>query len=126
MTSKKIGICMDHSHAHLMEFTIDTIETKTVNSKFTHDEKMNLLSKSEHSMHEQEQQEQLKYYKELGSVIRNYTEVILFGPTEAHAELLNILRADHLFEKIKINVQKTDKMTENQEHAFVKKYFSKH
>jgi hypothetical protein len=34
------------------------------------------------------------------------------------------LRADHLFAHIKIEVEQADKMTENQEHAFVKTYFS--
>jgi len=40
-------------------------------------------------------------------------------------ELLNTLRADHLFAKIKIEVKQTGKLTENQQHAFVREYFSK-
>ena len=49
-----------------------------------------------------------------------------FGPTNAKTELLNMLRTDHHFDKIDIEVKNTDKMTENQEHAFVKEYFLKH
>ena len=76
-------------------------------------------------MHNKEQHKQSEYYKQLGEAIKNYEEVILFGPTEAKVELYNVLRADHQFAKIRIEVEQTDKMTENQEHAFVKAYFSK-
>ena len=123
-TSKNLGIWMDHSTAHLMEFTVDPIETKVIESKFTHQQKEHSLGKSENLMHNKEQHEQSDYYKKLGEVIRNYTDVILFGPTEAKSELLNVLRADHSFGKIKIETKQADKMTENQQHAFVKKYFS--
>ena len=76
-------------------------------------------------MHNKEQHQQSDYYKQLGEIIKNYTEVILFGPTDAKVELFNILKADHHFAKIKIEFQQADKMTENQQHAFVKEYFSK-
>ena len=77
-------------------------------------------------MHNKEQHLNLEYYKKLGEIIRKYEEVVLFGPTSAKVELYNMLQADHLFSKVKIEVQQADKMTENQQHAFVKNYFSKH
>jgi hypothetical protein len=123
--TKNLGIWMDHASAHVMEFTTDPIETRIIHSKFTHQEKEHSLGKSENLMHNKEQHEQSDYYKRLGDVIRDFEAVILFGPTGAKAELLNLLRADHRFEKIKIEVKQTDKMTEPQEHAFVKEYFSK-
>jgi hypothetical protein len=116
---------MDHANAHLMEFTTDPIETKTIASKFTHEAKENTLSKSERLMHNKEQHEQSEYYKVLGNAIRNYDEVVLFGPTEAKVELYNVLKADHRFAKTKIEVIPTDKMSENQQHAFVREHFSK-
>ena len=125
-TAKNLGIWMDHSSAHIMEFTTDPIETKTIDSKFTHEAKENALGKSERLMHNKEQHQESEYYKKLGEVIRNYDEVILFGPTDAKVELWNLLKADHHFAKIKIETQSTDKMTENQQHAFVKKHFSTH
>ena len=124
-TEKNIGIWMDHSSAHLMEFTADPITTTTIESDFTHHVKEESLSKSENLMHNKEQHQQSDYYKKIGEVIKNYKEVILFGPTNAKAELFNILKADHHFENIKIEVKQADKMTENQEHAFVREYFSK-
>lgn len=124
-TAKNLGIWMDHSSAHLMEFTSDPIETKTIESKFTHQAKEESLSKSENLMHNKEQHQQSEYYKKLGEIIKNYEGVILFGPTDAKVELFNTLRADHHFEKIKIEVKQADKMTENQQHAFVREHFSK-
>jgi hypothetical protein len=120
-----LGIWMDHSSAHLMEFTVDPIETTTLKSKFTHGEKEESFGKSENVMHNKEQHQQREYYKDLIAVIRNYTAVVLFGPTDAKTELLNLIRQDHNLEKIKIEVKQTDKLTENQQHAFVKDYFSK-
>jgi nitrogenase subunit NifH len=122
---KKLGIWMDHASAHLMEYTIDPIETKVVTSKFTHEAKEHSLSRGEHLMHNKEQHQQAEYYKKLGETIRNYEDVILFGPTDAKVELYNVLKADHNFHEVKIKVQQADKMTENQQHAFVKEYFSK-
>jgi hypothetical protein len=49
--------------------------------------------------------------------------VVLFGPTDAKKELLNLVKTDHLFEGIKIEVKNSDKMTEDQMHTFVRDYF---
>jgi len=116
---------MDHQNAHIMEFTVDPIKTTTVESKFTHQEKENALGRSEKLMHNKEQNEEADYYKALGEVIRNYNDVVLFGPTDAKVELLNILRKDHRFADIVIEVRQADKLTENQQHSFVRDYFSK-
>ncbi|MCE9539645.1 MAG: hypothetical protein K8R85_10555 [Bacteroidetes bacterium] len=116
---------MDHSNAHLMEFTTDPIETKIVSSKFTHEERENSLGKSENVMHNKEQHHQAEYFKTLAEVIKDYEKVILFGPTDAKVELFNVLKTDHRFAKTKIEVKQSDKMTENQKHAFVREYFSK-
>lgn len=122
---KKLGIWMDHSNAYVMEFASDQIETTTVGSQFSHEEKEHSLGKSENLMHNKEQHRQSSYYKKLGELIIGYKEVILFGPTDAKTELFNVLRADHRFEKIKIEIKQADKMTENQQHAFVREYFLK-
>jgi stalled ribosome rescue protein Dom34 len=120
---KYMGVWMDHSVAHLMEFTNDAIVKTTIESAFTHGEKEHSLSKSENLMHNKEQHQLSGYYKQISNILKDYQEVILFGPTTAKNELLNLLKADHHFEKTKIEVEQADKMTENQLHAFVKKYF---
>lgn len=122
-TEKKIGIWMDHSMAQLIEYPTNTIKVNLIESNFTHEDKESSLSRSENLMHNKRQQQHAAYYKELANVIENYNEVLLFGPTDAKVELFNILRADLNFEKIKIKTKHADKMTDNQQHAFVKEYF---
>ena len=122
--TKNLGIWMDHASAHVMEIA-DPMVTNIVLCDSTHEEKEKTLQKGESIMHNKNQQQQAEYYKKLGAFIKDYDDVLLFGPTDAKVELLNILKADLNFSKIKIEIRQTDKMTENQEHAFVREYFSK-
>lgn len=121
---KYLGIWMDHSIAYLLN--LSETPTATIKSKFTHEEKKHSLKKGENKMHTIEQHQQAEYYNELSEVIINYGEVVLFGPTNAKDELMNILRENHHFDHIKIAVKPADKMTDNQQIEFVKAYFSKH
>ena len=115
---------MDHASAHVMELS-DPIVTSLINSTFTPEEKEKSLQKSEHLMHNKEQQQQSLFYKQLGDTIKEYDDVLLFGPTDAKLELLNSLKADHSFSNIKIVTKSSEKMTEKQEHAFVRNHFTK-
>jgi hypothetical protein len=119
-----LGIWMDHSNAFLMELKNDTIVTNTIVSEFTHQDRVDGLHKSENLMHNKEQHQQLSYYKKIADVIRDYQNVVLFGPTDAKNQLINLLKDDHLFENIHIEVKDTDKMTETQMHDFVRRYFN--
>jgi stalled ribosome rescue protein Dom34 len=121
--SINLGIWMDHASAHIMEFSPDSMDIKTIESIFTNHENQHRTSKGEKLMHNKEQQSQAEYYHKLGEVIRNYEAVVLFGPTDAKTELFNILRKDQHFDNIKIDVSPSDKMTENQQYAFVKSHF---
>jgi hypothetical protein len=102
-TKKNLAIWMDHSNAHLVEFT---------NVPMT----MNIL-------HNRAQRQPSGFYKRIGEVIKNYQNVLLFGPTDAKTELLTILRADRHFEKIILETKESDKMTQNAQHEFVRKHF---
>ena len=121
--TKHLGVCMDHSSAHFIEYEGGKKTTKTVESKFTHNEKQRSLSKSENLMHHKEQQQQHEFYKKIGNTIREYTHVLLFGATTAKTELLNVLKADHNFAKIHFTVKEADKMTSDEQQAFVKDFF---
>ena len=116
---------MDHASAHLMDWTTGSVESSVIASSFTHREKEDTVDNSESLMHHAEKHEEGAYYKKLGEVIRHYDDVILFGATQAKTELYNILRADHRFENIRIEVKPTDKLTEHQQEAFVREYFYK-
>ena len=115
---------MDHSIAHLMELTNDTIVSKIVESQPELLPEQQIEYKDESHSLNKEQGQLSAYYKKLGDVILDYEEVILFGPTEAKNELLNLIRENHLFDKIKIEVKPADKMTEIERNTFVKDYFN--
>jgi hypothetical protein len=106
-----------------MELINDTIVTNTVVSELSDHSKEFNFYKGEKLIHKKEQHLQLSYYNKLGSIIKKYQEVVLFGPTEAKNELLNLIKTDHLFEGIKIEVRNSDKMTKSQMQTFVSEYF---
>lgn len=122
-TGTKIGIWMNHSIAHLMEHSNNPFEIKTIESNFTHQEKVNSLLKGEFHLHKKEQKEQSKYYKKLTNIVKRYKEVILFGPTNAKEEFFDVITSDNRFVHIKIEVKQTDLMSPNQQHAFVQEFF---
>lgn len=124
-SEKRIGIWMDHSVARIIELSKKPSEPSTVESEFTHDLKVLSLSMSEKKMQNIEKQKQSEYYHKLSDVIDNYDEIILFGPTHAKIELNNLLLTDKRFFNTKIKVENTDKMSDNQQNAFVKEYFAK-
>lgn len=122
--AKRLGIWMDHSIAHLTELNNDTIETRTIESKpEVQVNKDDLYYKDESHELNKEQGLLSSYYNKLSAIIVDYDEVLLFGPTDAKNELLNLIKKNHLFDKIKIEVKSADKMTENQQKAFVNEYF---
>jgi peptide subunit release factor 1 (eRF1) len=101
LTTKCLGIWMDHANANIIEFADGPLETNIIQSQFTHEVKEDVLGRSEYGMHKKEQHQQSNFYKKIGDVIRNYTDVILFGPTKAKTELFNMLRADHILKKLR-------------------------
>jgi hypothetical protein len=122
---KQVGIWMDHSNAFLLEMVNNTIETNRVVSELSDPEAEFNFYKGEKLVHKKEQHLQLSFYRKLGEIIKKYQEVVLFGPTDAKNELLNLIKTDHLFEDIKIEVINSGKMTESQMQTFVREYFKK-
>jgi len=114
---------MDHSIAHVMELTNGTIQPISIESQPEIQGDEQIVYKDESHILNKEQRELSSYFKKLGDLILENDEVILFGPTEAKSELMNLLKENHLFDKIKIEVKSSDKMTEIQRINFVKEYF---
>ena len=122
-TIKQLGIWMDHSMAHLIEIGNEATTTNNVIAQ--EGEQDDPLNKLDESMIQNKEQNQLSaFFKKLVEVIKKYDEVLLFGPTNAKAELFNELKNDLHFDQIKIEMKTTDQMTENQMQAFVKEFFS--
>jgi stalled ribosome rescue protein Dom34 len=122
---KQLGIWMDHSTAHLMELSNGIIITNTIESKSEPNENEENVLKDESHMLNKEQRRLSTYFKKLADVIKDYENVVLFGPTDAKKELYNYLKNSRHFETIEIELKPADKMTENQMQAFVKDYFKK-
>ena len=122
-TTKQLGIWMDHSIAHVIKLTNGTIETNSIESTPEIQADQQIVYKDESHSLNKEQGLLSSYYRKLGDAILENDEVILFGPTEAKNELLNVIKENHLFDKIKIEVEATDKMTEIQMNTFVKEHF---
>jgi hypothetical protein len=120
---KQLGIWMDHANAHLIELTGESKENKIILAQDREqDEALN--PRDETLIQNKEQNELSSFFNRISDVIVHYDEVLLFGPTSAKTELANILKSDHHFDEIKIEVKPADKMTENQQQAFVKEHFS--
>lgn len=121
---KKLGVWMDHSIAYLMEFTNNPFEIKTIESEFIERKKEQSISKKTELSINNEQYVLYAYYNKIGEAIKNYKQIVLFGPTDAKVELFDVLSEDHRFVKMKVEIKETDKMSVNQQHAFINKYFT--
>ncbi|MFT5077025.1 MAG: hypothetical protein ACI85B_002089 [Flavobacteriaceae bacterium] len=122
--NNNLGIWMDHSAANLIDINSKN-ECRSIVSNFNSETKEEALNTSESLMHNKRQQMHKAYYKEVADEILKYNHVLLFGPTNAKVELHNYLKKDLHFKKIKIDIEPTDKMTNNEKDAFVKNHFEK-
>jgi len=120
---KQLGIWMDHSIANIIELKNDTVVTNTLELTPAFPEQIENLGLDESLMNNKEQNQLSDFFHNLSKVIKEYNEVLLFGPTSAKTELFNMLKEDIHFDEIKIDVLPADNMTDNQQEAFVKKFF---
>jgi hypothetical protein len=120
---KRVGIWMDHANAHIMEYAVEDYSIATIESKFGKEDKLEALTHGENLLHHKKQQADQAYYKELLEIIKNYDDVLLFGPSNAKTELFNLFKSIPHLNHIKVATQPAEKMTNNQMHAFVTHYF---
>jgi hypothetical protein len=125
-TVKKIAVYMDHFMANIIEYTNTAAFIKTIKSEFNHFEKERILQKGESHMHNKEQDFQLKFYLKLKDELLDYKNVLLFGSTNAKTEFANILQADVKFSDVEIIIKNTDKLSDNEQTAFVNDCFYIH
>ena len=122
LVHKKIGVWMDHSDAHFIEFSgHDKQSFKTIN--LNHLLKDMSKGKSKNLMHHKEEHQLKAYFQVIKDILKNYDEILLFGPTDAKIELEHELMSNPLFSKAMIHVVPADYMTEHQEHAMVSDFF---
>jgi len=123
-SAKYLGIWMDHSKANLINLTNDTLVTYSIASQTVLKDEDQNFGNDESRTHNKEQNQLSDYFKKLSDYIVDFDDVILFGPTDAKTELLNVLKKDHHFDKIRIKAKSADKMTSQQQRAFVEDYFN--
>lgn len=123
-TQKQLGIWMDHSIANLIELANDKVVKTTMNLIPPFPGSVENLRLNESLMNNKEQNHLSAFYQKISNVIKDYDEVLLFGPTNAKTELFNQLKEDIHFDRIKIDVKPADKMTDNQQEVFVKDFFN--
>jgi hypothetical protein len=119
--NKQLSIWMDYSNALLMELCNHMIVSTRIEVKPSEDddEKANdQIPTQEHIRH------QTDYFKEIGDVVINYQEVLLFGPTEAKSELLALLKKDCHFKNILFQLVNTNKMNDDSIHKFVVDHYN--
>ena len=120
---KQLGVWMDHSSAVLIEIYNHNLFSREIVLKPVALEKVN-VDTHEVRLHSKEQiHNQSVFFKEISDEIRNYSDVLLFGPTDAKNELSNLLKADHNFDAIDIGIRTTDKLTLTEKQEFVIAYF---
>jgi len=112
-TNKQLGIYIDYTNAFLMELINKKIVSRNIEFELKENDENN------HQTHHL----QTAYFLEISDIIRNYNQVVLFGPSNSKDELFNLLKFDHNFDHIKIQNINTDKMSELQLHAFVHEYY---
>jgi hypothetical protein len=123
---KRLGIWMDHSVAHIIELENNNIVSETIEAEtIVNEEDIEINWKDESSIHNKEQYNLSHYFKKLINVIKDYDEVLLFGPTDAKNELFNLIDHIHHMDMIKIAIKTTDKMPEDLRQAFVMEHFNK-
>ncbi len=122
---KRIGIWMDYTSAQIYENASGEYLLTSMESNFAMPVKQDAKLHSESLLHNKENQTDQAYFKDLIELIKDYHEVLLFGPTKAKTALYNQIKAMPKFNKIHIETRDADKMTTNQMKAFVKDYFSK-
>ena len=90
---KQLGIWMDHSKAIIIELYDHKLFSKEIVFKQSPMENEN-VDTHEVMVHSKEQtHNQSVFFKEISNTIRNYRNVLLFGPTDAKNELFNLLKA---------------------------------
>lgn len=135
-TNSQIGLWLDHSQAHFIDFSKGPAVVETTYSniesqvRFRGEEGAgtrlgnNRFSINEHHLHNRKQELLHTYYHMLADRLKKYDNILLFGATHAKDELYNRLKDDKAFADKSITVKRTDHLTENQMIAEAKKFFN--
>ena len=114
---------MDDTNALLMELYNHMIVSRNIVFKSKENEEYIDYNYSAPVRSASLQWHHLAYYKEISDIIRNYQQVVLFGPINTKEKFYKLLETDQHFRNIKIEFINTNKMTDFQIHEFVLNYY---
>lgn len=123
---KRLGIWVTHAFINLIGFTVDPIKAMTKEALVINPDKVRVFDNSKNTPQNKEKVTTSHYNKKICDNIKEHGEVLIFGDIEAHKLLVAILRIDKEYKHVKIGVEQTENMTEKQQHAFVREYFSRY
>ena len=112
---------MDDSISNLIDLSKDKIVKNTIELSPAIPEQIEDLDES--LMNNKEQNYLSDYFLNLSKVIKEYNEVLLFGPSSTKTELFDFLKEDIQFDDIQIDVRSAEIMTDKQQEDFVRKFF---
>ncbi len=121
--TRRLGIWLDHTTARAMEYSTEGHQVKTLESNNKGLDNQEGEQHSESVLHHKENQQLKAFYKDIIAILRDYDEILLFGPTNAKTELYNLIREDHKYDHLRIETKPAEKMSSAEEHAFVVNYF---
>ena len=125
---KKIGLWIDHREAVIVVLTNKDEKITRIRSdaekqtRFPGGSRKDGLQKTEAVRDKRLEQDLGKYFDDVIANIREAGWIQVFGPGEAKGELVKRLEAEGLKERI-VEVETTDKMTDNQIAAKVREHF---
>jgi stalled ribosome rescue protein Dom34 len=119
---KKIEIWMDHSIAYIMEFTSNTFEIKTIESKIIiHDNEVNLIAHDKKT-DRNKKSNLFTYYNAISEAIKNYKKIVLFGPKQVNMEFFDVLSEDTRFLKTKVEIKETENLNSKEQYDFIRNH----
>lgn len=124
VTAKRIGIWMDYTNARLIEFTSFSFSSRIIKAPFALNEKMTNPDSNGKTSNNIEHGQKIGYYKIISESIQDFNDVLLFGPTDAKTELMNLIKKEKLTSKINIEVMNTDNLNDQQQQTFVRTHFT--
>lgn len=126
---KQAGLWIDHREAIIVLLTDDDEKITRIKSeaekqiRFPGGSRKDGLQKTEAVRGKRLEQDLGKYFDDVIATIREAELIQIFGPGEAKGELAKRLEADGLKGRI-VEVETTDKMTDNQIAVKVREHFS--
>ena len=126
---KQIGLWIDHREAVIVVLTDKDEKITRIRSdaekqtRFPGGSRKDGLQKTEAVRDKRLEQDLGKYFDDVIANIREAGWIQVFGPGEAKGELVKRLEAEGFKERI-VEMETTDKMTDNQIAAKVREYFS--